>query len=53
MFLFLSTEIHTGIAIVPYMYNQADMGIYQESIRFEDGQLFCDEELQAEHAEFA
>ncbi|WP_443940027.1 DUF6908 domain-containing protein [Pedobacter sp. MW01-1-1] len=39
--------------MIPYMYRQADMGIDEESIRFENGTSYPDHELQEEHADFA
>ncbi len=42
------------VQVTPYFFQQADMGIYQQSITFHNDMLqSCDGTLQHEHAEFA
>lgn len=43
-----------NVQVTPYSYKQADMGIYQESLVFEnDIVTVCKHDLQHEHADFA
>lgn len=42
------------VMIVPYLYQQANLGIYQESMLFKnDVVVHCDTDLQAEQTNFA
>jgi hypothetical protein len=49
------SQDYTAVYVVPYMYQQANLGIYQESIQIEEGCFFgsFDGRQQAQHAAFA
>lgn len=48
------SQDHTAVYIVPYIYQQANLGIYQESMQMEGSRFISFSAYQqAEHADFA